>query len=246
MDRRIAQGGDAMSFPTEEELKQAFASITDPEKRDAAFHTIYIATKKFRGLVWHFKDSSQSFDDVRGEAIRKILARKKPISADRPYAYLKRTLARIYLDEIRRVGPLPAEYHENLDEDQNEESVSSHSIHQTLGTAIMELIPTGTGQIDDAVEHLCTQILPGNCGRMKGVPDKVRAMYHLFDEVRESDAPANFSPQERKEHERVRLKVEEVVQTHVEDEKEKALWLGFVKNYLRLRSPTERKHPESD
>lgn len=231
-----------MSFPTEDELKDAFANITDPTKRDAAFHTIFKATQRFGGLAKHFRSSAMSFDDVRGEAMRKFLARKKPITANKPYAYLKLTISRIYLDEIRRERPHLLEYHENLDESQNEEFVyGADNTHQTLGEAIQELLPDGSGQIEDIVEHLCTQVLPGNCGRMKDVPDKVREMYHLFEKLSDG-APANFSAQQRKEHERVRLKVEDVVKTHVADEAERELWLGFVGGYLRQR----KKHLKSD
>lgn len=232
-----------MSYPTEDELIQAFASILDPEKRDAAIQTLYVATQRLkRRLTQHYEDVPISFDDVRGEAIRKILVRKTPIITERGYGYLRKILVHAYEDAIRREPPQP-EYHDTSIVEPDGEPESVAEIYAELGTILVELLPTSVHCMEDVVEHLCTVVLPGRCGRMKEVPERVRVMYEEFEQVRLSRKPANFSAARRKEHERLRDKVEEVVKTYVTDEKEKGLWLGFVEHYLYLREP---KKSDSD
>lgn len=232
-----------MSYPTEDELIQAFASILDPEKRDAAIQTLYVATNRLkRRLTKHYEDAPIPFDDVRGEAIRKILVRKDPILTERGYGYLRKIMVHVYEDAIRREHP-QAEYHDTSHVEADGEPGSVAESYAELGTILVELLPTSVHCMEDVVEHLCTEVLPGRCGRMKEVPEKVRVMYEEFEQVRLSRKPANFSAAQRKEHERLRDKVKEVVEAYVSDEKEKGLWLGFVKYYLRLREP---KKSDSD
>ncbi len=214
------------SPPTQEELKSAFANLHVANKANEAAECIYRATQNFAGLARQFSSVEVEFEDIVSIAMVRLLSRNRPIIAEAPYALLKLTLTRLYLDELRK-SEQRAKVQTLIECDVND----ARDLEDEKEPA----------PIDERLilDDLVTQILPGRCGKMKDVPKKVEQMYHTFQEVRLSGKQVVFSTIEKKEHERIRKKVHEIVNQYVAEDSERRRFLGFTKAFLRLRSRSE-------
>jgi len=221
--------------PTEEELRNALATIHLPEKRDAA--TI---------IIWHAMDQLQSikndlrrwnldleFDDLRSIQIARFLNQNVPLDrTDSPDGFLYQCLRNLMVTEYQKKKRRQVLRQNELE---FSDIVSSPNAFDMEGIDLAALGPT-------LLEELVTQILPGNCGRMKHVPEKVRKMYSDFENVRDAGEQMKFDERTRTEHTRLREKVIDVVNAHVTEEETKKLYLAFVEAFLRLRRAGENSN----
>lgn len=225
-----------MSFPTEEELKIAFANLGDPDQRSEAVGVIYRAADEHKVLAVQYRNVRLEFDEIKGIVIARLLQRNEPIEADRPKGLLYRILDNLYLEEIEREKRRRRLENPAVDFDLVVSAAPSAGPSFTE-----EYFKTVGKSPDELLEELCEVILPGRCGKMKNVPEKVRHLYQEVEKYHDTGESPNYSARERKDHERVRLKVQEVVATYVLEDAKKLQWNGFVDAYLRMRDPSVTK-----
>ena len=225
-----------MSFPTEEELRIAFANLGDPDKRGEAVGVIYRAADEHKVLAVRYRNVLLEFDEIKGIVIARLLQRNEPIEADSPKGLLYTILVNLYLEEVKKENrrlwlenPL-VDFHHLVNTTPSAGLSTAEEFAKTVGKTPGELL-----------EELCEVILPGRCGKMKNVPEKVRHLYHEVEKYHDTGESPNYSARERKDHERVRLKVQEVVATYVLEDAKKLQWNGFVDAYLRMRDPSVTK-----